>query len=38
LLAKRSARWEEQVYVVEGLELVRLAVLGSQPVESIYFD
>ncbi len=38
LLAKRSARWDEQVYVVEGVELVRLAVSGSQPVESVYVD
>ena len=37
-MSKRSARWDEQVYVVEGIELVRLAVEGRQPVESIYVD
>lgn len=36
LLAKRSSRWDEQVYVVEGLELVRLAITGERPVESLF--
>jgi TrmH family RNA methyltransferase len=36
LLQKRSVRWTERAFVVEGVELLRTALESGQPIESIY--
>jgi TrmH family RNA methyltransferase len=35
-LQKRSARWSERAFVVEGAELLRIALRAGLPVESVY--